>query len=385
MIITADRIHDGEKWLPLQTAIEIADDGTITNIYHNGHPEAEYITGVLTPGFVNVHCHMELSHMKGVIPEHTGLIPFLQGVMFRRNDFTEEQKINARHEAYETMWQNGIVAVGDIANGTDTLDLRSKEKMHVHTFVECIGFSDTTAPQRFEYSRGVYDQFAAQHSTHVKLKQSIVPHAPYSVSKALFKLIDRHEPSEIISIHNQETPAEDQFYIDKTGAVNDLLDSLKIDASFFEPSGKSSLKTYIEWLNPHRPVVFIHNTCTGIEDLHKVQAHQYNSYWCLCPNANLYIENRLPDVPMLMAEGADICIGTDSLSSNHQLSVLAEIATLKKHFPQIEWETLLQWATSNGAMVLNMQDEIGSIAIGKKPSIVQILDLDSTPLAKRVV
>jgi cytosine/adenosine deaminase-related metal-dependent hydrolase len=387
MFLTASRIHDGRNWLPEGTVVQVSDDGTVIAIHGAEMAgQAAFYDGILAPGFVNAHCHLELSHMKGVIPEHTGLIPFLQQVMFKRNGFTDEEKQTARYAAYDALVHNGVVAVGDIANGTDTLDLRAQDRLHIHTFVEAIGFTDTRAQDRFDFSKQVHGAFAAQAGGKKIWRQTIVPHAPYSVSEALFRLIDKDEHSAVLSIHNQETAAEDQYYISKEGAVNDLLKSLNIDDSFFVPSGKSSLKTYIDWIAPQHTMLFVHNTFTGADDIEKVKNRGQQAFWCLCPNANLYIENRLPDVEMLMTAGAEICIGTDSLSSNHKLCVLSEIAALKKHLPQLRWETLLQWATYNGAKALHMQDTVGSIAPGLQPGIVQLTGLDSdAPAVKRVV
>jgi cytosine/adenosine deaminase-related metal-dependent hydrolase len=111
-------------------------------------------------------------------------------------------------------------------------------------------------------------------------------------------------------------------------------------------------------------------------------------YWCLCPNANLYIENTLPDIEMLMEENAAICIGTDSLSSNHQLCVLSELASIRQHYPGIDWETLLAWGTYNGACALQMQGIVGSIEPGKNPGIVQLQGLyqhGAKPAVTRIV
>lgn len=371
MFITAAKIHDGRKWLPEGTVIELAGDGTIVAIHAektDEHPV--HYDGVLAPGFVNVHCHLELSHMKGVIPEHTGLIPFLQNVMMHRNGFSDEQKTTARHTAFNAMLENGIVAVGDITNTTDTMDLRAEDKMHFHSFVETIGFNETPQKQ-FEYAVHVHDAFAQQTAEH-RLWQSIVPHAPYSVSKALFGMIDMHRKDELISIHNQEAKAEDEYYMAKTGGVQTLLHSLGINDDFFKPSGKSSLQTYLEWMSPSHPFIFVHNTYTPRTDVALAQKKLEQVYWCLCPNANLYIENTLPDIKMLMEEHAAICIGTDSLSSNHQLCVLSELASIREHCPGIDWETLLAWGTYNGACALQMQGIVGSIEPGKNPGIVQL-------------
>ena len=93
-------------------------------------------------------------------------------------------------------------------------------------------------------------------------------------------------------------------------------------------------------------------------------------FFCVCPNANTYIGNPLPDIDLLQQYQAAITVGTDSLASNNQLSILAELQTIHRHFPQIETKELLQWATSNGARALQLNDVIGSFEPGKKPGVL---------------
>ncbi len=383
--ITAKRIHNGHQWLPEGAAIEVTDDGTVIAIHETAPADAIFYEGVLAPGFVNVHCHLELSHMKGVVPEHTSLIPFLETIPQSRNNFTAEQKSTARLNAYNELLQNGVVAVGDIANTSDTLDLRAMEQLHFYTFVECIGFSAINAERSFAYALQTYNAFAAQEQGSKRLSQTIVPHAPYSVSSALFNLIDGHLPAAPISIHNQESIEENRFYEVKEGDIRQLLKTLGIDDAEFIPTSKTSLQSYLEWLSATHPFIFVHNTHTSLEDVQFVHQRIKEHYWCLCPNANLYIENTLPDIDMLIGEDNCICIGTDSLASNHQLSILAELDTIKRRYPHLQWETLLMWATSNGAKALQMHDIAGTIEPGKKPGIIQITGLDDTPSVKRIV
>jgi len=386
--LTANKIHNGHGWLPENSVIEVSEKGAIISIQNGPHPESIFYEGILTPGFVNVHCHLELSHMKDVVPEHTGLVPFLKTIPLHRNDYTDEKKKAARHEGYRELLRNGTMAVGDIANTTDTLDVRTLGGLHVHTFVEAIGFNDSRAAAAFGYARGSCNAFAAQAHDEKVLKQSIVPHAPYSVSGTLFRMINDQDKSCIISIHNQESEEENKYYKNKEGGVGDLLRTLGIDDSLFMPTGRSSLQSYLEWMIQAHPFIFVHNTCSARADVQFAQNRLKETYWCLCPNANLYIENKLPDIDMLMSESAVICVGTDSLASNHQLSVLSELYTIKEHFPHITWEALLAWATLNGARALQMQDIIGSIEIGKKPGILQLTDFDLpgiTPVVRRIL
>lgn len=384
-LLTATRIHNGLKWLPEGSAIETDDEGTITAIHATAPAGALFYEGILCPGFVNVHCHLELSHMKGVIPEHTRLIPFLETIPLNRHNFTDEQKTAARRDAYKELLQNGIVAIGDIANTSDTLDLRAADQLHFYTFVESIGFSAANAERSFNYALQIYNAFAAQEQQTKRLNQTIVPHAPYSVSSALFNLIDGHLPAAPISIHNQESLEENRFYLAKEGDIRNLLKTLGIDDSEFIPTSKTSLQSYLEWLSDTHPFIFVHNTHSSQQDVQFVKQRIKEHYWCLCPNANLYIENTLPDIDMLIGEEACICIGTDSLASNHRLSILAELQTIKQHYPRLSWEMLLSWGTRNGARALQMQDIAGTIETGKQPGILQITGLEDTLEVKRII
>ncbi len=385
--LTATKIHDGNGWLPDGTVIEVSETGKVIAITQGPHPGAVFYDGILAPGFVNVHCHLELSHMKGAIPERTGLIPFLKNIPKRRNDYTEEQKLTARAEGYEELLRNGIVAVGDIVNTTDTLDLRAKDQLHFYTFVETIGFTEANAQRSFTYAVQIYNAFSLQEQGTKTLRQAVVPHAPYSVSSSLFRLIDAHRDGVIISIHNQESEEENKYYTAKEGAVTDLLNTLGIDDTFFMHTGLSSLQSYLEWMSPEHTFIFVHNTYTRREDVQYAQKRLDHVYWCLCPNANLYIEGALPDIDMFISEGARICVGTDSLASNHQLCILSELVSIKERYPHISLETLLTWATHNSAHALQMQQVAGTIEVGKTPGIILLKGLEvqgSKPSVQRI-
>jgi cytosine/adenosine deaminase-related metal-dependent hydrolase len=373
--LSAGKIHDGKQWLPEGSIIETTEEGEIVAILKPRTIDSTDVThykGILCPGFVNAHCHLELSHMKDVIAEGNRLVPFLQSVMLGRNNFSEGEKRTALEAAIKETLENGIVAVGDIANGTDTLSFRESAGFHIYTFVESMGFTETKPEDRFAWPVKVFHQFSEQQSNSHILRQSIVPHAPYSVSEGMFALINNFEQDSLLSIHNEETQAENEFYQNKTGEMFDLYQTLNIDTAFFQPSGKTSLQTYLPLLSPKHPVILVHNTFTDEEDITALQQAEQDIFLCLCPNANWYIERRMPPVALFIKSGLPICLGTDSLASNHQLSIWSEVQTLQEHFPEITLETLLSWATFNGACALQMEHIIGSLEAGKRPGIVYI-------------
>lgn len=337
--------------------------------------DIESFDGILSPGFINAHCHLELSHLKSRIPQKTGLVEFVFKVMTERH-FAEPEILAAITSAEEEMLQNGIVAVGDICNNALTIPQKNTQRLHYHNFIEVSGFVPAFAQERFDKAVTVLEQFQLQANKNLQ-KASISPHAPYSVSPDLFELINNATANQLVSIHNQETIAEEDFIKNKTGDFLKLYEKLGIDISFFEPTGKSSLQSWLGSLNKNQSAILVHNVTTTAADLEFMQQYTGNDrlsslYFCLCPNANLYITNTLPNINLLVEETGNIVLGTDSLASNQQLNIWEEIKTLQHHFPQLQLKTMLQWATINGAKALQMEHKLGSFENGKQPGLILI-------------
>ncbi len=332
----------------------------------------EKLNGILCPGFINAHCHLELSHLKGHIPKHTGLVDFVFKVINERH-FADDEILAAIEAAENDMQRNGIVAVGDICNNTLTIPQKSKGRLAYHNFIEAAGFLPAFAKERFDRSVAILGEYRATNNAQ---PSTLNPHAPYSVSTELFGMINNLPNNNLITIHNQETAAENEFFEKGTGDFLRLYNQMGIDISFFKPSGKSSLQTWLPHFTKEQTIILVHNVYTSEEDLSFVKRStkndQRSTFFCLCPNANLYIDNNLPDVNMLMLHTDNIVLGTDSLASNDQLSILEEIKTLQNNFKELDLATLLKWATSNGARALQLNGRLGSFEKGKKPGVILI-------------
>ena len=481
----ADYLFTGREMADREAVLITTEDGTVQDIIpvSGAGEDIEQVKGILSPGFINCHCHLELSHLKGVLPERTGLVDFLLAVMQQRNfsppaDALRGPSVSttsvlgipgtpgfiqaaiAEAEAY--MLAGGIVAVGDICNTTDTLVQKTAGRLYYHNFIETMGFIEQTAPDRFENSRKIFDAFVAataqkntgrtggntgpqrENKGQQKMYRgivgnSLVPHAPYSVSSRLFELIAGFPDNRLLTIHNQEAAAENEFYLSGKGDFLRLYRAMGLDTSFFKGTGKRSLESYLPLFyrkegqqpaatatavqehspdplrNRGRSMILVHNVATSEEDLQfaleglsangRLSTGRHGQslangqgstirqqstggpsstggqqspdlFFCLCPNANLYISGELPDVELLIRKHCSIVIGTDSLASNHQLSILEELKTLQRQLPRLPTPTLLQWATANGAEALQMDNVLGSFTPGKQPGIVLIEDIN---------
>ncbi len=322
--------------------------------------------GLLSPGFVNAHCHLELSHLKNVIPAHTGLQEFVKQIVALRK--VEEHIIaDAIEKAEDEMFQNGIVAVGDICNTLDTLDQKIKHRIAYYSFVELYDLDPTRAHDKIIAGLDIQNTFQEN-----CIRASLVPHAPYSVSYNLWKLLTEHFESHTITMHNQETKDENDFFQTKTGSFLGMYERTKVSLDFFEATGLSSVRSVLPYFkNAHRSIL-VHNSFTSVEDIQAVQKEMPNSFWCICANANQYIEQTMPPIDLLRSQKVNIVMGTDSYASNWSLNMLDEIRTIQNHLPQIPLEELLGWATINGAKALQMDKGLGSFEKGKKPGIVLI-------------
>lgn len=366
---SADQLFDGYQMRSGREALILAADGTVEGIVpaSEAGDDVRHAAGILSPGFINCHCHLELSHMKDSIPQGTGLSTFVTHVIRNRHS-AEQQILAAIEKAEEEMLHNGIVAVGDICNNLLTLPQKKKEHLRYHNFMEASGFVPALAAQRFQRAVDLYTAYESQ----LPGTSSIAPHAPYSVSDDLWEMILHFPGNRLLTIHNQETAAENELFLRKEGDWLGLYHDLGIDISFFQPSGKRSLPTYLPKFLPGQQVILVHNVHTGKEDLEILSNANCQLYWCLCSNANLYITGKLPDVELLAGGGRQIVLGTDSLASNQQLSILSEMQTLSRYFPSVSTEDLFRWATINGAKALQMENILGSFESGKKPGVVLI-------------
>jgi cytosine/adenosine deaminase-related metal-dependent hydrolase len=359
--------------------VEVDNTNTIVSVRQSAvegiqeEASLEHYNGVIVPGFVNTHCHLELSHMKGVISNNSGrgLPGFIDEIISKRSfpDDLQEQILKADRE----MRLGGIVAVGDISNTDDSFSVKLSSDIYYHSFIEVFAVSN-------EASKELFDKALKNAETCKKmnLQYSIVPHAAYSVPDALQKMIiERNQKkNQIISIHNQETPSEDEMIQNKTGQLAEVLKKKGFQFNDFSFQYNTASEVNLSTVSKDDNTLLIHNTFSKESDIENAEDFSANIYWVFCPLSNLYIEKTVPNVDLFMNKNVKVCIGTDSYASNNKLSILEEIKALSEAYPNITFETFIEWACVNGAKALNIEDRYGSIEIGKQPGLNLITHFD---------
>lgn len=355
--------------------LAVHENGLINGIFKPDEapvPESEIqkLRGILCPGFINTHCHLELSWLLDKISKDAGLDGFIgQLEQEKKKPVDADAIISSIEKAEQEMLLSGIVAVGDISNTIASFQTKKQGKLLYHTFVEVFGSDSERAGEFFDDARQLFSHALAN-----GLIASVVPHSPYSVSKELLKLVGTfaYKTGGLLSIHHQENEDENRYLESGDGPVAERIRRFGIKVPDVNSPGCRPLPAvahYLPWTNK---LILVHNTVSKEDDIAYAMKHFNNLWWCICAGSNLYISGILPDINALRRAGAKITLGTDSLASNKHLSVLDEMKTISKYYPEVELEELFSWATINGAEALGFSDKLGSFEAGKKPGIILI-------------
>lgn len=310
----------------------------------------EFNSGIMCPGFVNCHCHTELSHLLGKTTRGGGMSLFASEVGKLRDADPALRRMSAMG-ALEEMFDKGISMVGDISNDGIAVHGHMPE---VHTFLEVFGLRRSNL--EIQSSRMAETP-----------ESSLTPHSMYSITDSDLRRV-AYGGDFPLSIHFMESREEVELFEGK-GALTEWFVSQGFDASFLGHYA-SSVDRLVRNTPRDRDIILVHSVFASERDIDMVMDHFTGSvHWVLCPESNLYISGS--DVSasrVATTRGLELCLGTDSLASNTSLDILAEIRAMGN----CELEKWLSSATSAGAAALKAGDRMGRIREGMAPGIIVI-------------
>jgi len=358
--------------------VELEDDGTVIRTGVSPDPAAEpvFYDGAVAPGFVNAHCHVELSYMKGLFRKGTGMAGFIDQINELRDTKSLGEKVRDLSEAMDSLWEQGVVAMADISNCDDSFAVKARHPMYTRTFLEVFGTEPEDCAAVMDGVRKlkkVADGFG--------IDAAPTPHACYTMSPELVTAVSVEGlKSGFLSFHSEETEEEEEMLKYGTGKMWE--NRRRAGMSVPPVTGKSSLLYFIDRLLAGRPAPFdehillVHECCMDQEGIDAVKAVMNHPFVAVCPLSNLFIHNTLPPIDLMRRNALKICVGTDSLSSNDDLNIVDELYCLQRNFPEVPLGELLTWASRNGAEFLD-KPEFGTLAPGRRPGLVLVDHLDA--------
>ena len=358
--------------------VELEDDGTVvrTGVCEDPAAEPAFYDGALAPGFVNAHCHVELSYLKGQFRKGTGMAGFIDQINEMRDNKSMEEKVRDLTDAMDNLWDQGVVAMADISNCADSFAVKAAHPMYTRTFLEVFGTEPEDCGAVMDgvlKLKAVADGFG--------IDAAPTPHACYTMSPELVTAVSVEGlKSGFLSFHSEETEEEEEML--KYGSGKMWENRVKAGMSVPPVTGKSSLLYFIDRLLAGRPAPFdehillVHECCLDQEGIDAAKAVMNHPFVAVCPLSNLFIHNALPPIDLMRRNGLKVCVGTDSLSSNDDLNIVDELYCLQRNFPEVPLGELLTWASRNGAEFL-ARPEFGALEPGRRPGLVFIDNLDA--------
>lgn len=323
----------------------------------------EFYNGVIVPGFVNAHCHLELSYLKSQFSEGCGLTGFIEQMRGKRNN--QSEKAGDMAELYDAkMYREGISVAADIVNTPVTSEVKKKSRIHYINFIELFGLKSEDADKIRARAESLAELYQHSHFT---------PHALYSLSDELKNHLAEMMKNQLLgSLHYFESQDEEEYYQNHTGTMADAL--IKLAGKLPSHTGGGRWDDMRLLFHKQMRLLLVHNTFTPENDEEELARYFSGYYRVLCPGSNYFISRKMPVASRF--DRQRICLGTDSLASGHDLNMLNEIRMMMQSDAAIKFSDVLMWATLNGASALNVQKEYGSIEPGKKPGLVLIEQFD---------
>ena len=269
-------------------------------------------------------------------------------------------------EAVRELRAAGTALVGDVTNTLAACGPLADSELSAAIFRELLGFN---AADPGQLVATVQSQLAAVAPID-RLRPSIVPHAPYSVSSSLFQAIRRATVDRPLSIHLGESPDELQFLRDGTGAWRDLLQRLGVWNDGWEPPGCGPVEYLDRFGLVNERLLAVHGTHFNDGELARLAAA--HATVVTCPRSNAWTGAGTPPVERFYASGVRVAIGTDSLASVKDLNLFAEMAAVHRLAPAVPAKRILSSATRDGAVALGFADDYGTIEAGKRADLIAV-------------
>ena len=334
------------------------------------HPD-QVIDGVILPGLVNAHTHLELSYLQDAVPPADAFVPWvsrLMAVRQTRNEDADPAVAAAAREAARQLHATGTAVVGDISNTLRTPAILGEAHLAGVVFHELLGFgpADRTAQVRAARER------AARVSV-PGVRVSLAAHAPYSVSPALFAAIradlDAH-PGDVSTVHVAEGVEEVELIRTGQGPWRGLLDGLGVWDPEWTPPGTSPI-TYLDDLGfLDGRVLAVHGVQADGSDLARLRAS--GTTLVCCPRSNRWVGAGSPPIDAFYAAHVRLAFGTDSLASAPDLNLFNELAEARRLAPRVPARWLLESATAVGAAALGCAADFGTIEVGKRAALLAV-------------
>lgn len=362
---------------PWEEAYVVINNGRVEEIVRrapNGVPVEDLGDVILLPGLVNAHCHLEYSHLKKPIGKPGMSLPeWIRQILTQR--ITAKRADKAVVAGMAMSAQAGVTTIGEITRLTCPGYLQPEPTPRIVLQQEAIGFSQARSTSALTAAVKALNELEqmAEDAPQDKVFIGVSPHAPYTASPNLVRelvnaALERSAP---VSMHLAESREELELIAEASGPFKALLEERSMWDPWSIPRGATP-QDYLRMLTraPHGLVV--HGNYLDHPALAMIARHSDAMSLVYCPRTHDYFQHDDYPLTEALSLGVRVALGTDSLASNPDLSLLTEMREVAIKHPQTPAEAILRMGTLSGAEALGLEDVAGSIRTGAPADLVAI-------------
>ncbi len=336
------------------------DGDRIVAIEARGARTADHDFGnaAILPGFVNAHTHLDLSGMSGVALPSADFTGWLRQVIaYRRQHSATDVAKSVQAGLLESV-KAGTTLLGDISGDGASWAELAEAPLRAVVFRELIGLTK----ERAEAAWRMGQEWLGSCRPTPTCRPGLSPHAPYSARVSLIKAAA--SAGLPLAIHLAESEAERELLIEQSGPIVSFLQDLGV----WDPLGLAKSPEHVLRLTAsEHPTLLVHGNF--LAPTAPIPPHSSVVY---CPRTHEAFGHPPHPFREMLARGVRVALGTDSLASNPDLSILGEARFLRATHADLSGDTILKMATLSGAEALGWADETGSLDAGKSADFVVI-------------
>ncbi|TWT75879.1 Aminodeoxyfutalosine deaminase [Posidoniimonas polymericola] len=361
---------------PVEGGVVVVENGKIVEIGRRapaGAVEQDLGDMLLLPGLVNAHTHLEFSSLKKRLGKPGLSLPeWVRLVIAQRP--TSRQVDKAVSAGIQQSIQAGVTTIADICRLPSNAYGDAAVCPRAVLMQESIGYSQARAASALSAAKQGLDELdAASRRPDDRVSLGVSPHAPYTVSPHLIRELvslasERKLP---VALHLAESPEELELMNSGTGPFQELLE----ERSMWDPwsvSRGATPQDYLRILNLAPHALVVHGNYLDHAALAMMGRHSDSMSLVYCPRTHSYFKHQEYPLADALTLGVRVCLGSDSLASSQDLSILSEMREVAAKHPAVSPEAILRMATHAGAEALGVNDRAGSIRPGAPADMVAV-------------
>jgi cytosine/adenosine deaminase-related metal-dependent hydrolase len=382
----------------------IADVGRFDDIKtHNAGTTVDLGERVLLPGLINAHCHLDYACLRGKISPQKSFTNWIQAINAEKSELSPKDYVASINNGFTEAKRFGTTT---ITNLTAFPELISQVQPPIRTcwFAELI---DIRAPERANElidsaieSLGRLRPELVLGEADGSAPSGLAPHALFTASKDLLRRCDEIAQRDhiLLTTHLAESREEMEMFRYRSGPLYEFMRSigrpmndcgsktpLELFLDLIGSGGSPNRPRAIEVKRPYLSWIVAHLNELTESDFDLLERSNSKFHVAHCPRSHNYFGHSPFSFERLRSLGFNVCLGTDSLASNHTLSLFDEMRAFQKEFPSISAEEIFQMVTVNPARALRQESALGQIRSGFGADLIAVPCSTSTDIFEQIL